>query len=521
MASSLHSTTRVAALLVAIVVGAGAAGCAQARRTPDDILVVLIETPITAADPRYTITNFDSKLRRLIYPGLTTVDTPTLAPRPYLAAAITRVDPLTADVELRADARFSDGSPVTADDVVRTYDAVLEPGSDSPYHVGFVERFEAIVALGPRTIRFRLRQPLATLESDLDFGIVSFHGVAPGERLASGAGLGAGPYVLRALTSTTAYLDASTVAVVRPRLPHVELRAVRDPAARILMLVGGSADLIQNGVRGDLVDDVAARPRVRAITAPGCLLTYLMMNNDDPALADVRVRQAIALALDRPAIIKARFGGRAELATGLLPPSHWAYRGDVPRWDHDVARAIALLDAAGVRDPDGPGPAPRLRLTYKTSADAFRVAVARVIAAQLAAIGIEVEVRPFEFATFFADIKKGTFQLASMQSSEITEPDFLRFYFHSSGIPDAADPDGGNRWRYRNAQVDGWTDAGRREPDLARRRALYGEVQAALARDLPIIPLWHEDTVVLANQAVRGYALTRLVGFGGLVDAIK
>jgi len=134
------------------------------------------------------------------------------------------------------------------------------------------------------------------------------------------------------------------------------------------------------------------------------------------------------------------------LATGLLPPSHWAYNGDVPRWPHDLARARALLDEAGYRPgPDGV----RLRLTYKTSADAFRVAVAHVLAAQLAEVGIAVEVRPFEFATFFADIKKGDYQMATMQTTPITEPDFYYAYFHSSRIPDASDPDAQNRDRLR------------------------------------------------------------------------
>jgi peptide/nickel transport system substrate-binding protein len=284
------------------------------------------------------------------------------------------------------------------------------------------------------------------------------------------------------------------------------------------MLVGGSADLMQNALRGDLVDEVAQRPRVRVAAAPSTILTYMMCNLDDPILRDLRVREAIALALDRPAVIDARFEGRATLATGLLPPASWAYEPDVPRWTRDLPRARALLDAAGYRPgPDGV----RLRLVYKTSSDTFRVAIARLLAAQLAEAGIAVEVRAFEFATFFADVKKGDYQLATMQTAPITEPDFYFAYFHSSRIPTPDDPDAQNRWHYRNAELDRVTELGRHTLDPAARKPLYAVAQRLVARDLPIIPLWHEDNVALFNVGVTGYQLVADGRLAGLVTAAK
>jgi peptide/nickel transport system substrate-binding protein len=465
---------------------------------------------MTTVDARYAISSQDSKLVRLVSAGLTAVHSASLVPELDLAARIDRIDPVTYDVELRADARFSDGSPVLARDVVATFSSVLAPGSKSLHHKGFTERFVGFEARGERGVRFRLRTPLATFLSDLDFGILS------------ASGLGAGPYRLVELSSTRALLEASPhYHGTRPRTPRVEIKFVRDAAARLLMLVGGSADLLQNAVRMDLVEEVRGRPRVQIATAPSVLLTYLMMNNADPVLRDPRVRQAIALAIDRPSIIEAKLGGHARLATGLLPPGHWAYAADVPRWDHDAARARALLDEAGLPDPDGPGPQPRLTLVYKTSSDAFRVALARVIAAQLGAVGIAVDVRSFEFATFFADVKKGNYQIATMQTAEITEPDYYWFYFHSERIPTAASPDGGNRWRYASPALDRAVEAGRAELDPARRRALYAEAQRVVAADVPIVPLWHEDNIALANADLRGYRLTPNARLIGLVGAWK
>ena len=518
-----RSYANTAARLVALV--AATTSCEpRTRWTPDDTLVLVIDSAMNTADPRAQLSTYDGRMALLVASGLTAVDTPTIEPRLELAAKVERQDDRTIDVTLRDDARFSDGSPVTAADVVGTYTTVLDPASTSGSHKALSERFTRVEATSPRVVRFHLKAPLATFMTDIDFGIVSFHGgPPPSDRV-----IGAGPYRLRQLTSTGASLEANPFYFGgAPRVPRVEIKFVRDAAARLTMLAGGSADLIQNAVRLDLVSALIrglgreAGPRVQIQTGHSAVLTYLMMNNDDPVLSDRRVRQAIALAIDRPAIIAAKLDGRAVLATGLLPPQHWAYAGDVPRWDHDPARARRLLDDAGLRDPDGDGPEPRLRLVYKTSADAFRVAVARVIAAQLAEVGIAVEIRSFEFATFFADVKRGAYQLASMQTTDITEPDFYFMYFHSSWIPAPSLPDGFNRWRYRSAAVDRLTLAGRQELDRDRRRQIYAEVQRQVAEDVPIIPLWHEDNVVLSNACVRGYTLTPNARLAGLRNVTK
>jgi peptide/nickel transport system substrate-binding protein len=244
-----------------------------------------------------------------------------------------------------------------------------------------------------------------------------------------------------------------------------------------------------------------------------------MMHNEDPLLSDRRVREAIAFAIDRPRIVDAKFGGRAVLATGLLPPFHWAYSGDVERHDYDPVRAMALLDEAGYPDPDGPGGEPRMRLSYKTSASQFRLAIARVIASQLEEVGIAVDVQSFEFGTFFADVKAGNFQLASMQTSAISEPDFYYTYVHSERIPTEESPHMHNRWRYRNDRIDALTVLGRETMARDARVDIYREVQQILAHDLPIIPLWHEDNIAVMNKSVRGYGVfpnARLADFARL-----
>ncbi len=506
--------------MVAAAIAAASCG-PRDRRTPDDTAVVLVSEPFNNLDPRYTETAADIMLSRLIAPGLTTIETATLEPRLLLAASIdVREDAI--DVVIRPDARVSDGSPVTAADVAFTFESMRDPAMGSTLMRPMRDRFSRVEARGEREVRFHLVKPLATAMTDLDFGIVSRRAAGEDGRFAGGAVVGAGPYAIESFSPEEVRLRRSpTWSSADVHIERVRVRVVRDANARALMMVGGSADLTQNGVRVDLVDDLAARERVAVTTGRGARLTYLMLNTRDPALSDVRVRQAIALALDRERVLRTKLEGRAILATGLLPPGHWAYSGAVPTYHRDLARAAALLDAAGYRDPDGPGGRPRLRLTYKTSSDALRVALARVWAAQLGEVGIEVEVQSFEFATVFTDYKRGNYQIGSLQTATIAEPDFLLAYFHSSRIPTAEDPNALNRMRYASARVDELTDLGRRTLDRDRRRALYAEVQAILARDLPVVPLWHEDNVALTNVDLLGFELRPTGQLWGLAPASK
>lgn len=528
-----HSTTpgRVAAavhralLLAAMTVFAGSAvltaapGCkTRTRRTPDDTLVILLEGKVRSIDPRFTLTNYDVKFSRLVIPGLTTIDQPSLEPVGALAESFEQEGELSWVATLRPGVLFSDGSPLTARDVEFTFASTMDPEVGSLFRGSFGERFERVEALDDRRVRFVLKQPLATLFSDLDFGIVSRQAATERDEI-----IGTGPYRVvafeperRLLLERNPHHDGPAGA-----MPRIEARTVADANARAIMLVGGAADMTQNGVRPDLVESIAERSRIRVDSGPGVILSYLMMQNEDPALSDVRVRRAIAHGIDRDRIIAVKHAGRATPATGLIPRSHWAYEGDVARYPYDPDRARALLDEAGFRDPDGPGGEPRLRLSYKTSTNQFRLAIARIIAAQLGEIGIEIEVRTFEFGTFFTDIKKGNYQIATMDTAAITEPDYLYTYFHSVRIPNPEQPHAHNRWRFRDARFDELVVAGRATFDRDERLALYGEAQQILARELPVIPLWHADNIAILNVAVSGYEILPSARFAGLVRARK
>jgi peptide/nickel transport system substrate-binding protein len=226
------------------------------------------------------------------------------------------------------------------------------------------------------------------------------------------------------------------------------------------------------------------------------------------------VRQAIALALDREALVRFVLGGAARLASGLLPPEHWAF-APAPAPVHAPERARRLLDRAGYPDPDGPGPTPRFTLIYKSSTQPSRRRLAEAIQAQLARVGIGLEIRTYEWGTLYADVRRGNFQLCALAWVGVTDPDLYYLALHSTMQP----PDGYNRGGYASQVMDRLTTRGRETLYAGARHAIYARVQRRAARDLPMVPLWWEDRVVVQTARLHGFEPTASGELTGLAAA--
>ncbi len=470
-------------------------------------MVVLVASEAGDLDPRFGLSALGDKVGRLIHARLMSVDNAASEPRFDLVESIARPDPLTYVLTLRPDAWFHDGRRLNADDVVYTYRSLMDPAVGSP-KAGMTEMVASVDRTGPREVTFRLNAPYAPFLSNLEFGIVAKRHVGEDGRVREGHTVGAGPFRLSERRE-----DGSLVLSAHarwhgdgPRVPHVVFKPIRDDNSRLLALMAGTGHVIQNQVSPLLLPTLEARPSIRVLDGPSAAISYLGFNLDDPLLGDLRVRRAIAHAVDRQAIVERKYAGRAKLATGLIAPGHWAYASDVPQYPFDPARARALLDEAGLLDPDGEGPAPRMSLSLKTTTNRFRRAVALVIAHQLGQVGIRVDVRAYEWGTFFHDVKSGNFQLYTLQWPVVVEPDMFHWIFHSGSIPTPENRGkGGNRGRYRNAEVDALIEAGRREGDPARRKAIYADVQRRVAGDLPYVFLWHDDNLALIRDEIQGW----------------
>ena len=229
-------------------------------------------------------------------------------------------------------------------------------------------------------------------------------------------------------------------------------------------------------------------------------MTYLALNCHDPILKDVRVRQALAYAIDRGPMLQYLWQGFARPAYSVLPPESWAYNADVPQYQHDLARARALLDQAGYPAVNGV----RFHLTMKTSTEESTRLIAAVLQQQFREIGVALDIRTYEFATFFADVTSGAFQMYTLRWIAGNEdPDIFEYAFHSSRFP----PKGANRSFYSNPRVDLLIDKARSELDQNTRKQLYAEIQALLAQDVPYIDLWYLDNVVVHSTRVTGITL--------------
>lgn len=494
--------TRLLALLFAAL--ACLTSCTKAERAGDR-LVVAIEAPPETLDRRMALGASAMRVAQLVTPGLTRVDASGSAV-PDLAERFAAADDRTWRFVLREGLVFSDGTKLTAHDVVATWRSVLDPATGSPHRGGY-GYLESVEAADDRTVVFRLRAPFGAFPVDASLAILPARLVAPEHREALRRHpVGAGPYVVERWERDEQLLLAPNPRYHggAPALP-LEVRTVRDETTRVLELRKGRVDVLLNAVSPALLPALREEKRLEVTVGPGAGVSYLMFNLDDPLLARHEVREAIALALDRGAIAQYKFKGAARIADTLLRPDHWAFEPVTARWPHDPARAKALLDAAGLRDPDGDGPAVRFTLNFKTSTDRFRRSVALVMAAQLAQVGIGVEVAPLEWGTFMGDVKRGNFQLATLKVTPVIDPDVLRLAYHSESIPTEANAWGGmNRMRYRNAKVDQLLRRGREATDPAERRAAYGEAQRILAYDLPALPLVHEDAVGVISADVAG-----------------
>jgi peptide/nickel transport system substrate-binding protein len=249
-----------------------------------------------------------------------------------------------------------------------------------------------------------------------------------------------------------------------------------------------------------MVETLERYPMLKVSHGPGSVLGYMAFNCRDPILKDFRVRQALAYAIDRRPMLQYLARNFARPADSLLPPESWAYNGDVPRYEYNPARARELLDQAGYPVSNGV----RFHLTMKTSIEESTRLLAAVLQQQLREVGIVLDIRSFDFATFFADVTKGSFEMYSLRWIGGNEdPDIFEYVFHSSKFP----PRGANRGFYSNPRLDALIDRARSELDQQTRKQLYAEIQAILARELPYINLWYLDNVVVHSKRVRNLTL--------------
>jgi peptide/nickel transport system substrate-binding protein len=501
------------ARLVAAAAILALTGCSPAAPASDaDVIKVIVRASPTTFDPRVGTDEGSQRVHQLIYSQLMTVG-PDLRVAPGLASRLDNPDPLTYIAHLRSGVKFHDGHELTAKDVVYTFNSFLDPNFVSA-RKGAYGMLESVTALDDYQVQFKLKEPFGSFPIQLVMQIVPD---GAGDSLRSFP-IGTGPYrFVRYVVDEQVEMSAFEGCWDGlPQNAGIVLRIVPDDTMRGLELRKGSADMTVN----DIQPDVAYQLQKDGLTiskAPGVDYAYVGLNMRDPILQDKRVRHAIGYAIDRQAIVDYLRRGLALPAVGVLSPVAWAFEPNVRDFTYDPARARQLLDEAGYPDPDGEGPLPRLRLSLKTSTDEFFRLQATVIQQNLRLAGIDVDVRSYEFATFYADVLSGNVQMYTLQWVGVTDPDMLRRVFHSTQVP----PLGFNRTYYSNAEVDHLIDQATTAKTDEERLTYYSAAQKAVAEDAPYISLWYKTNIAVARPNISGMRLSAQSDFLALKDVRK
>jgi peptide/nickel transport system substrate-binding protein len=482
-------------------------------RGPDPrTLVMIIESSPTNLDPRVGLDAQSERIDGLLFDNLLSRDE-HLSVKPGLAESWNMPDPRTYVFRLHRGVRFSDGRPLTSRDVKWSFDSVLQGKVRSP-KAGAYKWVQGIEAPDDHTVVFHLKQPWAGLLWNVaggeGMGIVPY---GSGEEISRNP-IGSGPFKF-----VSAEQDRDVVIArneyywgERAKLDGVRFMVVPDTTTRALELRKSSADVELNALTADIERTLQTESHLAIMRGPGTRLAYVAFNLRDPILKDVRVRQAIAYAIDRPALVHYLWRDEARLAYSLLPPESWAYEANVTQYHYDPEKARHILDEAGYLAKNGV----RFRITMKTSTEESSRAMAAVFQQQLREVGIALEIRSFEVATFMADVTHGEFQMYSLRWVGGNEdPDMFNYAFHSSNII----PKGANRQFYSNPRVDALIEKAQTELDQSARKQDYREIQRILANDLPYVYLWYFDNLMVYSKRVHGMELNPSGNFDFLKTA--
>jgi peptide/nickel transport system substrate-binding protein len=470
------------------------------NRPDPHTLVMIIESSPTNLDPRVGIDAQSERIDNLLFDDLLDRDE-HLNVKPGLAERWEIPNPLTYVFHLHSGVKFHDGAALTSRDVKWTFDSLLSGKIRSTKSAAyrFVDRLETP---DDYTVVFHLKEPFATLLWNLSDGAM---GIVPYGSMGevSQHPIGSGPFRFVSAEPDKEVLVERNEGYwgEKARLRRVRFLVVPDTTTRALELRKGSADVAINALTPDTVLTLEREAGLEVVRAPGTVLQYMAFNLRDPILKDVRVRQALAFAIDRRPILEYLWRGFAQPAASILPVQSWAYNSDVATYGYDPQRARAILDSAGYRVVNGV----RFHLVMKTSTDENTRLMVAVLQQQLRKVEIQLDIRTLEFATFFSDVTHGQFQMHSLRWIGGNEdPEIFEYAFHTDRIT----PNGANRCFYSNPRVDALIDEARRNMNQDTRKKIYGEIQRILAEDLPYINLWYLDNVLVHTRRVKNLSLS-------------
>jgi len=450
-----------------------------------DAKTIVIGTDVDAGtlDPRLTRDTTASRTANLIYSGLVEI-TANLEAVPELAESWDSPDPQTIIFTLRPDLTFSDGTALTAEDVVFTYETILDPDFNAPQRALYTP-IESIEALDERTVQFNLSTPYAPLLSYLDMGIVSKTVVESGTDIGREP-IGAGPMKMTVWNSgSDIQLEANeNYWGGVPAIEQATIRIIGDNSSRAQAFEAGDLDVIQSPLSPQDIRRLANDDRFGNAIMAGLGVTYINFNVSDPLLADPAMRQAFSMLIDQETIVQQIYQGVDEVTHSVLLPGSWAYSDNISQPTFDPAGAVEKFAELGWADTDGDGILDKdgqpLRVVLSThSEDPNRVQSVEYLQAIFQSAGVQADVQISDWPSFSTNyVQQGQHQIAFLGWLNLVDPDRLLYAQLTTG--------GSTNWGgYSNTEVDALLQEGRSSLDQADRAVAYQAAAEILAEELP------------------------------------
>lgn len=439
-----------------------------------------------------------------------------LVPTPLLVQSYeVSDDRLVYTLNLVQNATWHDGEPVTAQDVVFTWQTVLKPEVNFPYKFALQVNGEDIQAeaVDDYTVKLTLPGPSAALIAHLAapwvFSPAPKHlleGENPDTAAFNTNPIGNGAFKFKeqvdgdhqTLVRNDAYWGGA------PLLDELITRPITDLQARVAAFQAGEVDVDTREEDLIATQQFASVEGSTAYILPTPYVQQFILNNADPVLSDPIVRKAIAHSLDRAAMVRTVVGDEAYAANSVIGTSHWAYNPGVATYEYDPEKSKSMLDEAGwtvgdggIREKDGV----KLSFLNQPWRD-FERNYSTLIQQYLQAVGIEMKIETVpDYATIQEIRTSGTAQSLYYGSIDY-EPGELHQYFHSSQMA----PAGQNLWNYSNPEVDALLEQGNGEIDIEVRKPIYAKVQELIMADCATIPMHvHLNNVIVRTDRVGGY----------------
>ncbi|QDS34275.1 glutathione ABC transporter substrate-binding protein [Brevibacillus brevis] len=472
-----------------------AGGTAEAGKTGGTLVIARL-SDANNLDPHF-LSQIPSAaiVHHKVYEGLVRMDKESKYV-PSLASEWKQLDDLTWEFKLRQGVTFHDGAPFNAEAVKATIARVQDPAVGSS-RINMFEAIKEVKVVDEYTVQFLLNYPYAPLLSVLasaEGSIISPKAIEQYGKDLSKHPTGTGPYKFEKWT------PGQEVVLVRndtyyggtPNLDKVVFKTVPEDTTRLAMVETGEVQVAENLPVTD-IDRVQNSPSMQLGRYPGFSVDHIGLNTKKKPFDDVRVRQAIAHAIDKKTIIEGVYNSVGTPAHSSITPAMVGYSPNVKDIPYDVEKAKQLLAEAGY--PNG------FKAKIALNDNKARISVAEVLQQQLKPIGIDLQLDVMEFGAYIEAASKGETDLFMSGWGNATgDPDYNQANLYHSKAHGAP----GNHSFYNNPEVDKLIDEGRRETDPEKRKKLYEKAQQIEMNEAPLIPFRFSENLAAIQKNVQG-----------------